>query len=232
MSKDIELPAEESTEGMENLRLWRSVEKTPPDMTKDVKFGKRHYTTIDPQWQMRVATALWGPYGMRWGLRNMSYQMVEQHDGDENGRFMTSVVILRADFFYPCNGKQVSFEILNDDRFRAGDDTLKKLVTNTRSKALSWLGFSADVFMGKFDDTAYVKDLKIKFGEQNEFVEGAAVKIRTAKDMAALKVCEDRLDDLIAHGTLNDPEAAQELRELVAERKRELGMDDLLNLGR
>lgn len=229
MSKDIELAAETSTEGRENLKLWKSVEKTPPDMTKEVKFGKRHYTTIDPQWQVRVATALWGPYGLRWGLEDLEVKTIETQEFDinlvqkgSNGNYLATGVILKAKFFYPMDGKKVSFEILNDDKFRLGDDTLKKLVTNTRSKALSLLGFSADVFLGKFDDTSYVKDLKVKFGDQDAFVNTIATAVRTAKDLSALEKCKDRLEEIIADGTLDDVAAAQELLELVAERKRAL----------
>jgi len=222
MSKDTELAAETSAEGKENLKLWRSVEKTPPDMTKNVSFGKRHYTTVDPQWQMRVATALWGPYGARWGMRNLDWKIVETQEKDAQGQYQSSAIIIKAEFFYPLDGEEVSFEILNDDRFKADDETLKKLVTNTRSKALSWLGFSADVFLGKFDDTTYVKDLQTKFGEQDAFMNTIATAIRTAKDMAALTKCKERLEEIIADNTLDNVEAAQELMELVAERKREL----------
>ena len=222
MIKDTELAAETSTEGRENLKLWKSVEKTPPDMTKLVAFGKRKYTTIDPQWQLRVATALWGPYGHRWGMRNLDCKMVETQATDAQGRYVESVVILKADFFYPLDGEEVSFEILNDDKFRSGDDTLKKLVTNTRSKALSWLGFSADVFLGKFDDAGYVKDLNVKFGDQDTFMNTIAAAIKTAKDLAALTKCKERLEEIIADNTLDDAAAAQELMELVTEKKREL----------
>ena len=222
MSKDTELAAETAAEGKENLKLWRMVEKTPPDMTKDVRFGKRHYTTVDPQWQMRVATALWGPYGSRWGMRKMDWKIVETHEKDAEGHYLSSAIIIKAEFFYPQDGKEVSFEILNDDRFKADDETLKKLVTNTRSKALSWLGFSADVFLGKFDDTAYVKDLKTKFGEQDVFVNTIAAAIRTAKHLDALAKCETRLDEIIADTTLDDAAVAQELRELIMERRQEL----------
>jgi hypothetical protein len=222
MSKDTELAAEASTEGKENLKLWKSVEKTPPDMTKEVKFGARRYTTIDPQWQLRVATALWGPYGHRWGMRDMDYRLEEINEKDAEGRYKASIVILKATFFYPVDGKEASFDILNDDKFRAGDDTLKKLITNTRSKALSWLGFSADVFLGKFDDAGYIKDLKVKFGDQDAFMNTIAAAIRTAKDISALEKCKDRLEEIIANQTLDDATASQELMELVAERKREL----------
>lgn len=222
MSKATELSAEASTEGRENLKLWKSVDKTPPDMTKHVAFGKRKYTTIDPQWQLRVATALWGPYGHRWGMRNLDCKMVEVHASDAQGKYLESSVFLKADFFYPVDGEEVSFEIWNDDKFRSGDDTLKKLITNTRSKALSWLGFSADVFLGKFDDTAYVDSLKKKFGDQDAFMNTIATAIRTAKDLNALAKCKERLEEIIADQTLEDAASAQELMELVAERKREL----------
>lgn len=116
MSKDTELAVEESGEGQENLRLWKSVEKTPPDMTKHVK-ARGGYTTVDAQWQLRVATALWGPYGDRWGMRNLDYRFIDIHDRDDKRTFMTSSVVLKAEFFYPSNGKEVSFEILNDDKW-------------------------------------------------------------------------------------------------------------------
>lgn len=218
MSKDIEFP-DGSTE---NLKLWKSVEKTPPDMTKEVAFGKRRFTAVDPQWQMRVATALWGPYGYRWGLRNMRYDMVQVHEHDDKGGYFASAVILQADFFYPLGDKEVSFPVLNEDYFKAGDDTLKKLVTNTRSKALSWLGFSADVFMGKFDDKNYVKDLKVKFGEQDEFVNKIKSAVLTATDLQTLSQHSRRLDEIIADTTLDDEIVAKELKELIAQRKREL----------
>lgn len=225
MSKDTELAAETSTAGKENLKLWKAVEKTPPDMTKEVRFGKRHYTTIDPQWQMRVATALWGPYGFRWGMRKLDWKIVETHEFDATlKQYLASAIILKAEFFYPVSDKEASFEILNDDKFKLGDDTLKKLITNTRSKALSWLGFSADVFLGKFDDVGYVKDLKAKFGDQDAFMNTIATAIRTAKDLDALAKCKDRLEEIIADQTLDDAAAAQELMELVMERKRELSV--------
>jgi hypothetical protein len=222
VSKDTELAAESSTEGKENLKLWKSVEKTPPDMTKLVSFGKRKYTTIDPQWQLRVATALWGPYGHRWGLRSLDYKIVDIHATDAQGHYLESAVFLNAEFFYPLDGREVSFEILNDDKFKSGDDTLKKLITNTRSKALSWLGFSADVFLGKFDDVKYVQTLKALFDDQDAFVNAIATAIRTAKDVDALAKCRERLEEIIGDGTFDDVAVAQELKGLIIQRKREL----------
>lgn len=201
-----------------NLKLWKAVEKTPPDMTKLVSYGGRRYTAIDPQWQLQAATAMWGPYGQRWGLRALDLKFVETQSGDG----LISNAVLKAEFFYPGENGEVSFEILNDESWRAGDDTLKKLVTNTRSKALSWLGFSADVFLGKFDDTAYVSALKVKFGDQDAFVTKVASAIKTAKTLSELAKCAARLDEIIRDETLEDITALQELKTLIVERKQAL----------
>lgn len=47
-----------------------------------------------------------------------------------------------------------------------GDDALKKIMTNSISKSLSYLGFNADVFMGAFDDDLFSHNQKQ--GTKNE----------------------------------------------------------------
>lgn len=222
MTKETE-SITESPDCQMNLSLWRSVEKTPPDMTKYVK-ARGGFTTIDAQWQLRKATSMWGPYGERWGMRNITHQIIEMKRKDPGGESVTYSIIVKADFFYPHpeHGSSVVFEIINDDEFIPGDDTLKKLITNTRSKALSWLGFSADVFLGKFDDQKYVQTLTSLFDNQDAFVNTIATAIRTAKDMGALNKCKERFEEIVGDGTLEDVAVAQELKELIVERKREL----------
>ena len=242
MSKDTELAAETAAEGKENLKLWRMVEKTPPDMTKPVGYGKRNYTTIDPQWQLLKATGLWGPYGHRWGLRNLKYEIREVTTNDkvaletrdsENklvksveqlSTFTNHSIILEAEFFYPApGGGTASFPMINDDKYKVDDDVLKKLITNTRSKALSLLGFSADVFLGKFEDTRYVEDSRKRFARQNAFAAKAATTIWEASSLEELSDCEQRLNGVIAkQGKDLDKDAVDELRALISERRQEL----------
>lgn len=223
------LAAEKTEDGRSNLKLWRDVERTPPSMTKEVSFGRK-YTAVDPHWQLRVCTAMWGPYGCNWGLKDLSYsvhdvtyleKLAERHGGGYEPVTQT-VVILSATFFYPTNDGTVYFPIVNDERFKAGDDVMKKLVTNTRSKALSWLGFSADVYLGKFDDVAYVKDMKTKFEQQDALVEAVMVKVPTSKTLEELKEHRNKLHRLIANKTLEDEVVARELLDLITEKEQEL----------
>jgi hypothetical protein len=204
------------------MKLWDSVKTTDPKFHKSVQYGKRRFTAIDPQWQLQEATKKWGPYGNRWGLRNIQYEIVRMDAIGTDGPAVEYAIILRAEFYYPVEDKEASFEILNDDKFVRGQETLKKLITNTRSKALSMLGFSADVFMGMYDDVAYVKDLEKRFGDQNVLVTSILAAVKSAMKMDDLAKYRQRIQKMIADETIEDPEMANKLLAAVASREQEL----------
>lgn len=137
----------------ENTKLWDSVAKTDPDYTKKVSFGKRSFTAIDAYYKVRRATEMWGPMGSAWGLEECEWGAVEQ-ETDGNRRVVE--LTLDAVFWFP-GGK---FPISSDIAYSPGGDCRKKLYTDTLTKALSYLGFSADVFLGQFDDAKYVGELR------------------------------------------------------------------------
>lgn len=140
-----------------NLGLWSKVDKTDPAMTKQVN-QRGGFTSIDSTYQSRRATEQFGPYGSGWGLEvsEFEFSMLEQ----------TGMVIHKATFFYTLEGKRVTFPIHNAIKPMMGtkpdEDWAKKVETNTISKALSRLGFSADVFMGMFEDASYVQAANVE----------------------------------------------------------------------
>jgi len=150
-----------------NLKLWKSVEKTDPKYTKRVSYGNRAFTTVDAYYQIRNATALWGPYGSTWGLKDPEVSFIDVDD-PKNGR--SKMVIYKATFYYP-DGEFVEYNSMKikDDEF------MKKIQTDTLTKALSRLGFNADIFLGLFDDARYVEKLKKEFS-QNENAEQNGAK--------------------------------------------------------
>lgn len=127
----------------DNMELWNKVCKTDPSMTKQVS-QRGGFTAIAAQYQMQLATEQWGPYGGAWVVSEMDWAM---YDGE---------LILDALFEYP--GGQ--FRMAVDMPYRAGNECRKKLLTDFTTKALSKLGFNADVFMGMYDDNKYVAELK------------------------------------------------------------------------
>ena len=138
-----------------NLELWGMVCATDPAHTKFVN-QRGGYTSVKPQYQILEATKVFGSYGKGWGFEkiDMDYSNIES----------LGLVFVKAIFFYVQNGKKETFPINNSWSARQGaridPDFVKKAETNTMSKALSKLGFSADIFMGEFDDPNYVEEVR------------------------------------------------------------------------
>ena len=82
--------ADEKTEKVVpmHLSLWESVEKTNPKHTKKVEYGKRKYTSINPQSQVERATQLWGKMGDTWGMRNIRFDLDLRVYTSDNTRFI------------------------------------------------------------------------------------------------------------------------------------------------
>lgn len=140
----------------ENLKIWEAVCKTAPSQTKKVN-QRGGYTAIDPTYQAMKATEQFGAYGTGWGLK--------ESDFDYTLFDKTGMVIHKAIFFYVGGSFPITnaISVFSDkQQTRADEDFAKKVETNTISKALSRLGFSADVFMGLFDNNEYVNAQKQK----------------------------------------------------------------------
>lgn len=142
----------------ENLSIWSQVEKTDLQYTKKVN-QRGGYTAISPQSQLKQATKVFGAYGKGFGLSESDFDMSLFES--------LGVVMHKAKFFYVLEGERVEFPISNaiqattgfGDKKRVDIDFAKKVETNTTSKALSKLGFNADVFMGLFEDNSYLQEL-------------------------------------------------------------------------
>ena len=136
---------------MSNLKLWDSVCVTDPAMTKKANVGGNKITSIKPQYQIKMATEAFGPYGQTWGFSDIEYNYSLEHYG---------LVVFKATFFFP-EGEFVisnSIKIWKDNaKTKLDDDFAKKCETDALTKALSKLGFNADIFMGYFDDMRYVE---------------------------------------------------------------------------
>lgn len=167
----------------DNLALWHKVEKTNPNYTKKAKVGGNAITSISPQYQIMNVTEQFGSYGSTWGFKDiqLDYSLVntpfkrEKKEGVyPNQRVVgledavMGLVVFKATFFYP-NGE---FPIINsislftnNEMTKIDDNFAKKIETDALTKAISKLGFNADIFMGKFDDVRYVEEMKKEFAD-------------------------------------------------------------------
>jgi len=152
---------------MSNLALWESVEATDPAFTRPME-GVFAGTAINPTYMYRKATEAFGPVGLGWGYEIVSEETIEgshlgyDSEGKDLGFGKEHVLLLKL--WYRLNGErgelchygQTTYISRRGESIVADTDHRKKSITDALSKCLSMLGFAADVFMGRYDDSKYV----------------------------------------------------------------------------
>ncbi len=149
---------------MSNTALWDRVFPTDPKYTKFVKVG-RGFTTIDAFYQVKTATEVFGPVGIGWGWTTEE-------------TFSDGLVIIKMHLWYkhPDSGERsepvvhYGCKALANKSGRINEDAVKSATTDALTKALSFIGFNGDVFMGLFDDNKYVQAQAEKYAEPEPVV--------------------------------------------------------------
>jgi len=162
----------------DNLKLWKAVEKTNPNYTKQANVKGNKITSIAPQYQIMNVTEQFGIYGQTWGFKSMDfdYTLVPS----------LGLVVLHAIFYFP-NGefpiKNAISLFMDNAKTKVDDNFAKKVETDTLTKAISKLGFNADIFMGKFDDQRYLEDVTKEFAEPAKVIELTPEQLKNNNDL-------------------------------------------------
>jgi hypothetical protein len=181
----------------DNMKLWNAVEKTDPNYTKHVS-QRGGFTAISANYQIMQATKQFGSIGIGWGYiagdpifhETLIYIPVTFWHGDRSNTF----------------GPMLGCEEWKDRNGRVDSDASKKATTDAITKLLSQLGFSADVFLGKYDDQKYVEALREEFTEKPPMIDqtqrGIIIDLTKAAGMDIVTVCQKskikKIDDLPA----------------------------------
>ena len=160
------------------LSLWNLVSKTDPKNTKKVKFG-REFTAIDPYSQIYEATKQFGTAGTGWGW---TVERIEYTPTNELAILVRLWHGVRESYIEQC--AQAGLYIDNKDTKKDGD-CFKKATTDGLTKCLSYLGFNADVFIGKFDDNKYVQQMASEFSGKPQKVE-PSIPAKEADDLVKI----------------------------------------------
>lgn len=174
----------------ENLKLWNAVEKTNPKYTKQANVGGNKITSIAPQYQIMNVTEQFGSYGKTWGFKNieLDYTLVPEFN----------LIVFKAIFFYPDGEFPTINSIkmfMDNAKTKIDDNFAKKLETDTLTKAISKLGFNADIFMGKFDDVKYLAEVTKEFASN----EPKEIPIMNDKQQAKLlsEATKERITEVL-----------------------------------
>lgn len=150
----------------DNMRIWQAVEKTDPAHTKHVS-QRGGFTAINANYQIMQATKQFGPIGIGWGYVSgdpifhdtLLFVPVTLWYGDRSNTF----------------GPMLGCEEWKSDKGRVDSDASKKATTDAITKLLSQLGFSADVFLGKYDNQKYVEELAEEFADKHATINDAQI---------------------------------------------------------
>lgn len=135
-----------------NMKLWDAVCETDPSNTKPSDYGRK-YTAIDPHSQVMAATKQFGAAGEGWGWEVVDVQYPPNDTVAVRIRVWHGV---RGSYFEQWGQCGV---YTNNDKTKDDQECMKKATTDGLTKCLSYLGFNADVFLGKFDDSKYVASM-------------------------------------------------------------------------
>ena len=178
----------------DTMKLWNAVSKTNPNYTKTVKFG-REFTAIDPHSQIMEATRAFGPAGQGWGWTVAQVEYLPTKD---------AAVLVRLWHGDKDNSVEQWGQAglyMDKNNTKTDNDCMKKATTDGLTKCLSYLGFNADVFLGKFDDSKYVAERRAEQEEEDKQraldhnwtpelqkkFDAISENLKAANDIAALK---------------------------------------------
>lgn len=135
-----------------NKRIWENLCHTDKKYTKPfTKFGTE-LTTTDPMYQIRKMTYQFGPVGEGWTY-DVKYTYTEKNV------FAELKIGWREDTNKDFNwyGPISAVNPLYNSKGTLDDEAPKKATTDALTKAMSHLGMSADIFLGKFDGNKYIQ---------------------------------------------------------------------------
>jgi hypothetical protein len=147
----------------ENLTIWNTLGRTDPDHTKGFsRAGGFRGTAVKPVYTEQKMTETFGPCGIGWGFSEPQFQLVPGSDGQTAVYCWLSLWYVHGGArSAPIPGVGGDMVIVKQSSgLRTDDEAFKKAFTDAIGNAMKHIGMSADVHMGRFDDSKYVQELR------------------------------------------------------------------------
>jgi len=157
---------------MSNLDLWDKVSITDPAYTKNFNQGFSG-TSINSTYLIKQATEHWGMIGLDWGYDIAEERVdtggpVYNDSGEILGHIQTHTIKLclwvkrgeeyaRVEHF---GHTPYTYYSAKNNKWITDQEAPKKSLTDSLKKCLSMFGFSADIYLGLYDDRSYVEEVR------------------------------------------------------------------------
>lgn len=151
-----------------NMAIWDKGQMTDPSFTKENKHGSGGSTSINTTYAFKRATEVFGPIGIGWGYTIVKDEIVEGGpisfgEKELKQTILSKVHTIQIRFWYMLDGVRGEFDQFghtdyitkNKWGFATESEPQKKSLSDAIKKALSMLGFNADIYLGMYDDVGY-----------------------------------------------------------------------------
>jgi hypothetical protein len=229
-----------------NLEFWNSVSETDPRFIKEVSYGKRQFHTVQAQYQIMKATEKFGMFGTSFGVKDPVITDIKFPAGE-------MLAIYQAKLWYKMGDNigevpiQSSIYVSKFDKngnYTIDDEFVKKVSTDALTKGLSQLGFNADIFLGRYDDSRYVEEMTRKYSSTSVAPAPQQPQQATTKKSVPQKSPQEVKDWIAkcntveelyevsgymnAYATMYEPSVISEIEQLYVNRLKEIEYDTII----
>lgn len=157
----------------DDIDYWNMVETTDPGFTKQITGRNYRGTSPNVTYLIRKATEVYGLCGHGFGWTVVDEQYIQGAKYESGNTELLHVVRINFWTKHPETGEIGSFDsygqtrmayLTRNGQYIMDEDGPKKSLTDAITKAMSQLGFAADIFLGRYDDNKYVSELREQFG--------------------------------------------------------------------
>jgi hypothetical protein len=145
---------------MANMDIYERVKEVPKDAQKEIQAGRlKGMTDINPMWRIEKLTEVFGPCGIGW-YTVITEQWIEEGANGERCAFVKINLFIKHDgeWSKPIEGVGgSSFIAAQKSGLYTSDECYKMAYTDAISVACKALGFGANIYWKKKNETKYDK---------------------------------------------------------------------------
>ena len=143
---------------MGNMSIYELVKEVPKNAQKEIQAGRlKGMTDINPMWRIEKLTEVFGPCGIGW-YTVITEKWIEEGANGEKCAFVKINLFIKQDgeWSKPIEGiGGSSFVATQKGCLYTSDECYKMAYTDAISVACKALGFGANIYWGKKNETKY-----------------------------------------------------------------------------
>ena len=174
----------------DNLKIWNMVKQPNQSVLKKIDFGYlKGKTDINPQWRLMAMTQAFGLVGHGWTYR---ITRTWSESGLDGQMMAFAEVAVKTKYegewgeeFYGVGGSMIAE--LSKGIVKSNDEGYKMAVTDALSVAFKAVGVAADIYLGNYDGSKYLRDTSEAFVDLDALFKQAESRLNNAKTIEELR---------------------------------------------